>query len=375
MATTAEATRVAPVGPADRNEDGLSATTLAPAPEVVLAWIVLAAIGLAWATANAQRSSLGVAIASLVAAARVLMYPHPAANSAEPRTTGSTLLDQEPTPPPSEDSDGSAQVPPPTRTSTAHKIVEDVDCASCMFHAIPPEHRSPGETTPGDIDQAVDQFLSSISHELRTPLTSILASSEIIGLSGEDPATREEFLGIIDREANRLLRILSLMLDMTKVKAGRFKLRKRAVRAEPLLDEAVGQIREAAATRDVRVRVEVADDARVLCDHDRMNLVLHSMLTNAVRRATKGTEILCRARQAALESTIEITLSPQQELGPIDDETVLNWPFRSTIAGLEVAPRIASDIVEAHGGRLTLAPDLGTITLPMTEEPDDSLVR
>ena len=82
------------------------------------------------------------------------------------------------------------------------------------------------------LDRLKDEFVSNVSHELRTPLTSIRSFSEILFDEPElDLAQRQEFLGIIVRESERLTRLITDMLDLAKMQAGELHWQFEPVRA------------------------------------------------------------------------------------------------------------------------------------------------
>jgi PAS domain S-box-containing protein len=77
-----------------------------------------------------------------------------------------------------------------------------------------------------ELDKMKDIFISMVSHELRTPLTSIKSFTEILLNYDEDQTTKKEFLGIIDSESDRLLRLINDFLDISKIQAGHMQWQK-----------------------------------------------------------------------------------------------------------------------------------------------------
>ena len=141
-----------------------------------------------------------------------------------------------------------------------------------------------------ELDRMKDDFVSTVSHELRTPLTSIRAFAEILHDSPELPAAkRQEFVGIILRETERLTRLINQILDLAKIESGRAQWA-----AEPV--DLAGVIRDASDStaalyreRDVRLETALPDRVPiVVADRDRLHQVLLNLLANAVKFCAPG---------------------------------------------------------------------------------------
>jgi signal transduction histidine kinase len=225
-----------------------------------------------------------------------------------------------------------------------------------------------GATTNRRVDRALDALLSGISHELRTPLTSILASTEILGMfAGEDPATRAEFLSIIEREARRLLRIVGLVIDMTKIDSDSLELHCADMEFGDLVADALDALRDSARARGVHLRLTDELDRRLPCDAERIETVLHTVLRRAIGATPRGAAIELRlareGRVVALRVEHPIATDEERaEAAKAEDDSL---PFHSTATGLEVAPRVAVLLVRAHGGTLTLRENGFELTLPL----------
>ena len=142
-----------------------------------------------------------------------------------------------------------------------------------------------------ELDRTKDAFLSSVSHELRTPLTSIRSFSEIL-LSYEegDLATRREFISIINSESERLTRLVSDIMDLARIDAGKVEWHPERRDIGPVIRTAVQGIRGLLLERDLTLRVTVDEDLPpILMDEDRIVQVLTNLLGNAVKfTAPKG---------------------------------------------------------------------------------------
>jgi signal transduction histidine kinase len=134
------------------------------------------------------------------------------------------------------------------------------------------------------IDDARNQFLAIVSHELRTPLTSIVSFCELI--RGEaDGLTSEglRFLDIIERNADRLHRLIGDLLMLDRVEAGALPLDLEEVSVPELTAEAVRSATAGAAKQGVTIVVSCGEGPPVQGDARRLTQVLDNLLSNAVK--------------------------------------------------------------------------------------------
>src|SRR5262245_38010607 len=141
-----------------------------------------------------------------------------------------------------------------------------------------------------ELDRMKDDFVSTVSHELRTPLTSIRAFAEILHDSpGLATAKRQEFVGIILRETERLTRLINQILDLAKIESGRAEWAAEPVDMRAVIRDAADST--AALYRERGVELETAVPDRVpivVADRDRLQQVLLNLLANAVKFCTPG---------------------------------------------------------------------------------------
>lgn len=226
------------------------------------------------------------------------------------------------------------------------------------------------------VDEMKTAFLSNVSHELRTPLTSIRGFSELL-LSYDDPEVRQEFLEIINRESERLTRLVNDVLDVTKIESGHMEWRREQIDlAELLRDTARTCLPDLLKPEIVFAEDLWPDLPTIEGDRDRLQQVVANLLINAVKFTPRGS-ITLRATYAGDEVCVSIVdtgigIAPQdherifekfQQVGPI----MTNKP-RGTGLGLA----ICRDIVQHHGGRIWVESSLGegstfTFTLPRSK--------
>ena len=146
------------------------------------------------------------------------------------------------------------------------------------------------------LDEARNQFLAIVSHELRTPLTSIVSFSELI--RGEaDGLTPEgvRFLDIIERNADRLHRLVGDLLMLDRLEAGALPLDLAPVSVADLVAEAVRPAAPAAAKQGITIEVSAGDGPIVAADHRRLMQVLDNLIANAVKFSHRNRRVLVTA--------------------------------------------------------------------------------
>ena len=140
------------------------------------------------------------------------------------------------------------------------------------------------------LDRLKDDFMSSVTHELRTPLTSIRALSEMMRDDADmETAQRQQFLGIIVTETERLSRLVNQVLDMAKIEAGHAEWHNTAVDMRELLEQAAGSMAELLRERGINLTLDLpAQVAPLQADADRITQVVLNLLSNAAKYAPGG---------------------------------------------------------------------------------------
>lgn len=144
-----------------------------------------------------------------------------------------------------------------------------------------------------ELDKTKDAFLSSVSHELRTPLTSIRSFSEIL-LNYDDhrPETLEEFLAIINRESERLTRLIDDIMDLAKIDARKMEWNLQRLAPGAVVRRAAESVRGLLLERGLDLEIDVpAGLPAVEMDEDRILQVLSNLLGNAIKFTPRGGSI------------------------------------------------------------------------------------
>jgi Na+/proline symporter/signal transduction histidine kinase len=140
------------------------------------------------------------------------------------------------------------------------------------------------------LDQQKDEFLYTVTHELRTPLTSIRALAEILADNPDlEEEERERFHHTIGREAERLTRLISLILDLEKLESGQATLVRTPVALAEVAAEAAEAVGQLARAKGIALHLDVPTALPPLpADRDRLMQVLINLLSNAVKACPPG---------------------------------------------------------------------------------------
>jgi signal transduction histidine kinase len=230
------------------------------------------------------------------------------------------------------------------------------------------------------LDEAKTNFLANVSHELRTPLTSIRAFSEILQSYPDDEETQQEFLHIISSESERLTRLVNDVLDVTKIESGQMEWRDESVDASALLEQCTRTFAPLFEQSTLEFRQEVAPNLPLIRgDHDRLQQVIQNLLNNAMKFTSEGS-IGLRARVVgdALRISVSDTgvgIAPQDQERVFEKFQQVGDTLTGKPKGTGLGLTICREIVEHHGGQLTLESEPGegstfTIVLPVPPAVD-----
>jgi signal transduction histidine kinase len=223
-----------------------------------------------------------------------------------------------------------------------------------------------------EANRAKSIFLANMSHELRTPLNAILGFSEIIRdrLFGNDAARYADYAADIHRSGAHLLNIVSDILDVTRIEAGKFELREEKAMLSEVLAEASLSVEQQAVKGGISlIRCLPGTDAVISGDKTKLTQIVINLLSNAIKFTPSG-------------GSVSLSAEPDEEGGltvavrdtgigmaghEIRDAMELFRQVDSSLArryeGTGLGLPLAIQLTELHGGTLTVdsAPGRGTL--------------
>jgi signal transduction histidine kinase len=229
-----------------------------------------------------------------------------------------------------------------------------------------------------ELDRLKSNFLATMSHELRTPLTSVIGYSEMMleGLGGPLTGEQREYLGIIMEKGESLLQLITSILDISKIEAGRVKLVIQEVDLAQVMRDAVATVMPLARKKGLKVAWEPSALPRVHCDREKVRQCLINLVNNAVKFTPAGGQVSLEARPLPEERVALVVNDSGIGIAAPDLPRVFDVFYQvdssSTReyggAGLGLA--IVKSYVEAHGGEVSVESAVGkgttfTLVLPL----------
>ena len=210
------------------------------------------------------------------------------------------------------------------------------------------------------------EFLASMSHELRTPLNAVIGFSEVLldRMFGEINSRQEEYLRDIWNSGKHLLQLLSEILDLSKVEAGRMELDNVLFSVREALEYGIAMVRERAARRNLRLTLDIDEGVGLIeADELRFSQVVLNLLSNAVKFTSEGGDVKTGATMSG--GYLVVTVSDTGAgVAPEDRERIFE-SFQqgrrgvSTQEGTGLGLTLCRRIVGLMGGRIWLETEVG----------------
>ncbi|NMF60469.1 PAS domain S-box protein [Pseudanabaena yagii] len=274
------------------------------------------------------------------------------------------------------------------------------------------EYENKLELTNAELIRATrlkDEFLANMSHELRTPLNAILGLSEGLQeeIFGSINERQSQAIATIEKSGQHLLELISDILDLSKIEAGKLELEIARVNILQLCQSSLNFVKNQAFKKQIQLRANLSQDiGEMVLDERRIRQVLINLLSNAVKFTPTGGKVTLDVHYEPLDSNlaehISLTLSPIQprpnsvlESCPLEDRFYLCISVTDTGIGIEPLDQVklfkpfvqidsslnrkyegtglglalVKQIVEMHGGDINLRSQVGegscfTVRLP-----------
>ncbi len=241
------------------------------------------------------------------------------------------------------------------------------------------ERAAEAEERLKELNQLKNEHLGIAAHDLRNPIGAIRNMSHMIVDMELEEQTKTDFLHAIYRVSEQMLTLVNNLLDIAVIESGKLKLDFAAGNLSALAAERVDIIRPIADAKKLQVDTHLADVPDSLFDASWLGQVIDNLLSNAIKFSEPGSNVAVTSR--LLQSNIEITVAdkgagiPEAELGQIFGKFEKLSPRptageKSTGLGLS----IAKNAVEAHGGEIRVASEVGvgtvfTVVMPIRTNP------
>jgi light-regulated signal transduction histidine kinase (bacteriophytochrome) len=212
--------------------------------------------------------------------------------------------------------------------------------------------------------RARDDLVAVVSHDLKNPVNVILMAANVLRLQMQEHSTAGALatLDRVERAAQWMTVLITDLLDLSKIEAGRFRVAPGPCDARALVDDAVALHRPIADERSVRLESEAVEWVRVLADRDRIFQVLGNLLGNAIKFTPRGGVVRVATGTAGGFTRFEVRdegpgIAPH--LAPHVFDRYWQGPLARLRQGSGLGLYIAKGLVEAHGGRIWVESAVG----------------
>jgi two-component system sensor histidine kinase GlrK len=217
------------------------------------------------------------------------------------------------------------------------------------------------------VDRMKSDFFSTMSHELRTPLTSIKEGTSLLleGVAGAITDKQRRLLNILAEESNRLIGLVSSLLDLSKMEAGMMSYSFEPTRLIPLIDKVMQEIGPIAEAKKIHVETEIGHDLPLLrLDRERMLQALRNVIGNAIKFTPNGGRVRISAQP--VDQGVKVLVADTGPGIPAKNLTMIfekfqqaplpgSYPTKGTGLGLA----IVKHIITSHGGKIWAESELG----------------
>jgi len=212
--------------------------------------------------------------------------------------------------------------------------------------------------TAESANRAKSAFLANMSHELRTPLNAIIGFSEIIKTQTFGPRSERypDYAGHIFHSGKHLLALISDILNLSKMEAGRLALHEEEVDLAPLVDSCITLVETQARQAKIQISVSLDEQVRsIRADDRRLRQVLINLLSNAVKFTPEGGHIRISSTQengglAIAVSDSGIGMAPEDIPKAMTPFVQVDSKIRRKQEGTGLGLPLAKQLVELHGG-------------------------
>jgi len=221
-----------------------------------------------------------------------------------------------------------------------------------------------------EVSRLKDEFVGLISHELRTPLSSILGYLELMRDDEDNPLSDEQvqYLGVAERNAHRLLRLVGDLLFTAQVGSSSFTLDTTSLEVEPIVANSVESAGPNAATAGVTMSFIPADEQiTVLGDAQRLGQACDNLISNAIKFTPRGGTVSVGLTLEEGKAVITVRDTgmgiPEEELDQLFARFFrASTATRAAVPGVGLGLSITKAIVVAHLGELDVQSEVGVGT-------------
>ncbi|MGD0923680.1 MAG: PAS domain-containing sensor histidine kinase [Streptosporangiaceae bacterium] len=230
-----------------------------------------------------------------------------------------------------------------------------------------------------ELDRLKDEFVALVSHELRTPLTSIIGYIQLLRDERASDLDTDHFAEVIERNAERLLRLVGDLLFLSQMQSGQLALEVRDIDLASLAVEAVEEARPEAERKHIDLVLSGGAVPRLAVDPTRIAQLFGNLISNALKFTPEGGKVEVTLAAEGDEAVLSVA-DTGIGIPAVDRERIFERFYRTEAATQRVIPgsglglTISRAIVDAHQGTITVRSDeehgsTFTVRLPLASGP------
>ena len=232
-----------------------------------------------------------------------------------------------------------------------------------------------------EANQAKSEFMNTASHELKIPMTSIKGYAKLLqmGAAGALTDQQQDFLGIISNNVDRMDRLVSDLLDVSRIEAGRIRLELEDVQISSVIGDVIESVNTQIEEKHLSLTLDIEENLpEIHADYGRMVQIVTNLVSNAYKYTPEGGSItVCAKSHNGDVDGIAVTVEDTgYGISEEDQAQLFTNFFRSGDQNIRNEPgtglglSITKKMVETHGGEFILESELGkgsafSFTLPL----------
>jgi signal transduction histidine kinase len=214
-----------------------------------------------------------------------------------------------------------------------------------------------------ELDVAKTDFIATVSHELKTPLASSDFSLKLLEDERVGKEEQKELIQQLKNDNQRMLRILSELLNMSQVEAGKIQLDIQSVSPYQIVENSLNAMATSAKEKELHIEKHLQENLpNIKADPDKINWVLNNFLTNAIKYAPIESSVTIHVERTNGQITFSVS-----DKGPGIEEIYLSRiferyfqvPGRSDKKGSGIGLAICKEFIEAMGGTIWVNSRIG----------------
>ena len=228
-----------------------------------------------------------------------------------------------------------------------------------------------------EMDQMKTDLMSMVTHEIRTPLATVRGFAQIL-LKGGIPAEKSsEFLGIINRQSNRLVSLVNDFLDISRIESGRQAVTKGPIEMEKLVENSITDLQPLAQEKSIELKYNppAGPVPEIFADRNLLEQAIINLVSNGIKYSPKGAYVEVSLTRESSQLRVDVKDNglgiPRDALPRLFEKFYrVRCDDRKDIIGTGLGLSLVKQIVEVHGGNISVQSEHGagstfSFTIPL----------